>query len=55
MLPFEQLMDYPNLFRELEKDPYIQSYNVNMTNLEEAFINFSKVQNNNTKSPDRKD
>lgn len=51
VLPFEQLDKYSLLFEELEKNEEVQ-FKVQLTNLEEAFLNFSKLQEGSALSDD---
>mmetsp|Transcript_34189 Transcript_34189/g.33387 ORF Transcript_34189/g.33387 Transcript_34189/m.33387 type:complete len:203 (+) Transcript_34189:1807-2415(+) len=45
ILPFDKQGEYHLLFQELEADPHVTSFHVNLTNLEDAFINFTKLKN----------
>jgi hypothetical protein len=43
VLPLQKLEDFPTLFEKLEKLEGVE-FKVVLTSLEEAFLNFSKVQ-----------
>lgn len=43
VLPFNQIKNYPELFRTLEKNQNLE-FKLILTSLEEAFLNFSSVE-----------
>lgn len=51
ILPFEQIEKYAELFKELEKDSNLK-LKIVLTNLEEAFLNFSKVSDSDPEALD---